>query len=49
MTDHLSHEQLESLAEDATEYLWDLNIDLISPSYVNIIDQAIRHGFQIKA
>ena len=45
MTDHLSHEQLESLAEDAEEYLYDLNIELVSHSYANIISQAVRHGF----
>ena len=43
---HLSHEELESLAEDAEDYLWDRNISLYSHSYVNIISQAVRHGFK---
>jgi len=43
----LSHSQLESLAEDATDYLWDRNISLYSHSYVNIINQAIRQGFKV--
>ena len=43
----LSHSQLEFLAEDATDYLWDRNIELYSHSYVNIINQAIRQGFKV--
>ena len=44
--DHLSHEELESLAEDAEDYLWDRNIPLYSHSYVNIISQAVSYGFE---
>ena len=43
----LSHSQLESLAEDATDYLWDRNISLYSHSYVNIITQAVSYGFKV--
>ena len=45
--DYLSHEELESLAEDAEDYLIDRNISLYSHSYVNIINQAIRQGFKV--
>ena len=45
--DELSTSQLESLAEDATDYLWDRNIELYSHSYVNIITQAVSYGFKV--
>ena len=42
----LTHEQLELLAEDAEEFLNDLNVRLTSHSYENIIKLAIIHKFQ---
>ncbi len=44
--DYLSHEELESLAEDAEDYLIDRNINLVSHSYVNIVSQAVYYGFK---
>ncbi len=44
--DYLSHEELESLAEDAEDYLIDRSINLDSHSYVNIIVQAVSYGFK---
>ncbi len=44
--DHLSHEELESMAEDAEDYLIDRSINLVSHSYVNIISQAVSYGFK---
>lgn len=41
----LSHSQIESLAEEAEDFLMDLNVPLISHSYVNIITQAVSLGF----
>jgi hypothetical protein len=43
--DYLSHEEIESLAEDAEDYLIERNIPLRSHSYVEIISQAVSHGF----
>jgi hypothetical protein len=43
------HIHLEYLAEEAEDYLNDLNIPLISHSYGNIIEQARKHGFDIEA
>ena len=43
----LTHEALEIVSEDATEYLTERNIRLVSHSYQNIILQAIKHGFII--
>jgi len=44
--DYLSHEELESLAEDAEDYLIDRSINLVSHSYVNIVSQAVYYGFK---
>jgi len=44
--DYLTHEELETLAEDAEDYLIDHNINLISHSYVNIVSQAVYYGFE---
>ena len=44
--DYLSHEELESLAEDAEDYLIDRNINLVSHSYVNIVSQAVYYGIK---
>ncbi len=44
--DYLSHEEIESLAEDAEDYLIDRSINLVSHSYVNIITQAVYYGFK---
>ena len=44
--DYLSHEELESLAEDAEDYLIDRSINLVSHSYANIIAQAVYYGFK---
>lgn len=44
---NLSHEQLEMLAEDAADFLEDCGIDLISHSYINIIRQAQKYGYEI--
>lgn len=43
----MNHEQLETLAELAEDFLCDRNIPLISHSYRNIIQQAQQHGFQL--
>jgi hypothetical protein len=40
-----SHEALETLAEEAEDFLNDRDIELTSHSYENIIKQAQQHGF----
>jgi len=47
--DFLTHTQLEMLAEEAEDYLIELNIPLSSHSYVNIIQLAQKHGFNVTA
>lgn len=44
---NLSHVELEILSEIAEEFLDDQNIELTSHSYRNIINQAIRYGFEL--
>lgn len=46
MIKKLTHEALESLAEDAEEFLNDLGVPLTSHSYENIIEQAENYGFR---
>jgi hypothetical protein len=43
----LSHEQKELLAEDCEDFLLHRNIPLRSHSYDNIINQALREGYQL--
>ncbi len=45
--DNLTHEQKEALAEDCEDYLVHRHIPLHSHSYDNIIDQAMKEGYQI--
>lgn len=45
--DELSHSQLEMLAEEAEDYLYDKHITLWSHSYVNIINLAVHNGFNV--
>jgi hypothetical protein len=42
-----SHEALETIAEDAEDFLNDRDIELTSHSYENIIAQAQQHGFLV--
>ena len=44
----MTHEQKESLAEDCEDYLLHRHIPLHSHSYDNIINQALREGYQVK-
>lgn len=46
--DSMTHEAKECLAEDCEEYLLHRHIPLISHSYDNIINQALKEGYQIK-
>jgi hypothetical protein len=43
----LTHEALETIAEDAEDFLHDRDIELTSHSYENIIQQAQQHGFKV--
>ena len=43
----LTHDQLEMIAEDAEDFLYDRDIELTSHSYKNIILQAQKHGFKV--
>ena len=43
----LTHEQKELLAEDCEDFLLHRNILLCSHSYDNIINQALREGYQL--
>ena len=45
--ENLTHEQKESLAEDCEDYLLHRHIPLHSHSYDNIINQALREGYQM--
>ena len=45
--DNLTHEQKEALSEDCEDYLVHRHIPLHSHSYDNIIDQAMKEGYQI--
>jgi hypothetical protein len=42
-----SHESLETIAEEAEDFLNDRDIELTSHSYENIIAQAQQHGFLV--
>ena len=42
-----SHESLETIAEEAEDFLNDRDIELTSHSYENIIQQAQQHGFKV--
>ena len=42
----LSHGELEVLSDDCEDFLVHRNIPLVSHSYVNIIRQALREGYQ---
>jgi len=44
---NLTHEEKEALAEDCEDYLLHRNIPLHSHSYDNIINQALREGYQL--
>ena len=46
--DSMSHEEKECLAEDCEDYLIHRHIPLHSHSYDNIINQALREGYQVK-
>jgi len=43
----LTHEDKEALAEDCEDYLIHRHIPLHSHSYDNIINQALKEGYQI--
>jgi len=43
----LSHEEKEALAEDCEDFLLHRHIPLHSHSYDNIINQALREGYQM--
>ena len=45
--DSMSHEEKECLAEDCEDYLLHRHIPLVSHSYDNIINQALREGYQM--
>ena len=42
-----SQESLETIAEDAEDFLYDRDIELTSHSYGNIIQQAQKYGFKV--
>jgi len=43
----LTHEDKEALAEDCEDYLIHRHIPLHSHSYDNIINQALKEGYQL--
>jgi len=45
--DKLTHEEKEALAEDCEDYLIHRHIPLYSHSYDNIINQALKEGYQL--
>jgi hypothetical protein len=45
--DKITHEQKEALAEDCEDFLLHRHIPLHSHSYDNIINQALREGYQM--
>ena len=45
--DNISHEEKEALAEDCEDFLLHRNIPLYSHSYDNIINQALKEGYQL--
>ena len=46
--DNISHEEKEALAEDCEDFLLHRNIPLYSHSYDNIINQALKEGYQLR-
>jgi hypothetical protein len=44
---NITHEDKEALAEDCEDFLLHRNIPLYSHSYDNIINQALREGYQL--
>ena len=46
--DNISHEEKEALAEDCEDYLIHRHIPLYSHSYDNIINQALKEGYQLR-
>jgi len=44
---NISHEEKEALAEDCEDFLLHRNIPLYSHSYDNIINQALKEGYQL--
>jgi len=46
--DSMTHEEKECLAEDCEDYLIHRHIPIHSHSYDNIINQALKEGYQIK-
>ena len=46
--ENMTHEQREALAEDCEDFLVHRHIPLHSHSYDNIINQALREGYQVK-
>ena len=45
--DNITHEEKEALAEDCEDFLLHRNIPLYSHSYDNIINQALKEGYQL--
>jgi hypothetical protein len=46
--ENMTNEQREALAEDCEDFLVHRHIPLHSHSYDNIINQALREGYQVK-
>jgi len=46
--DNISHEEKEALAEDCEDFLLHRHIPLTSHSYDNIIQQALKEGYQLR-
>jgi len=46
--DNISHEEKEALAEDCEDFLLHRHIPLASHSYDNIIQQALKEGYQLR-
>jgi hypothetical protein len=46
--ENLTHEEKEALADACEDFLLHRNIPLYSHSYDNIINQALKEGFQVK-
>lgn len=44
----LTHDQKEALAEDCEDFLIHRHIPLYSYSYDDIINQALKEGYQVK-
>jgi len=46
--ENITHEEKEALAEDCEDYLIHRHIPLYSHSYDNIINQALKEGYQLR-